>query len=87
MDVDESINTFINTFISKFNLDKKYPGTDFFEWHHYLTGSCLMGREAFVKNHGLDLQAKYTVKEFIDICENDYGGEIIKQLKEKLNIE
>ena len=41
-----------------------------------------MGRESFVKNHGLDLNRHYTVKEFINICENDYGGEIIKKLKE-----
>ena len=45
-----------------------------------------MGRETFVRNRGLDLQEKYTVEEFVDICENDYGSEIIKQLKEKLNI-
>ena len=78
MDRDEAISEFIN----KFEKNKAYPGTDFFEWHHYLTGSCLMGRESFVKNHGLDLNRHYTVKEFINICENDYGGEIIKKLKE-----
>lgn len=78
MDSDEAISEFIN----KFEKNKAYPGTDFFEWHHYLTGSCLMGRESFVKNHGLDLNRHYTVKEFINICENDYGGEIIKKLKE-----
>ena len=78
MDSDEAVSEFIN----KFEKNKAYPGTDFFEWHHYLTGSCLMGRESFVKNHGLDLNRYYTVKEFINICENDYGGEIIKKLKE-----
>ena len=78
MDSDEAISEFAN----KFEKNKAYPGTDFFEWHHYLTGSCLMGRESFVKNHGLDLNRHYTVKEFINICENDYGGEIIKKLKE-----
>ena len=72
----------IEEFVKKFNKGEKYPGTEFFEWHHYLTGSCLMGRESFVKNHGLNLDNLYTVKEFIDICENDYGGEIIKKLKE-----
>lgn len=73
----------INKFLEKFEHGEKYPGTDFFEWHHYLTGSCLMGRESFVKNHGLNLDAMYTVDEFIDICESDYGSEIIKQLKER----
>lgn len=78
MDTDDAIEEFVK----KFKKDETYSGTDFFEWHHYLTGSCLMGRESFVKNHGLDLNCMYTVKEFIDICENDYGGEIIKKLKE-----
>ena len=81
MDSDEAIEEFIK----KFAKDKKYKGTDFFEWHHYLTGSCLMGRESFVKNHNLDLEAEYTVEEFIELTENDYGSEIIKQLKERWN--
>ena len=81
MNSDEAIDKFLETF----ELDKTYKGTEFFEWHHYLTGSCLMGRESFVKNHGLDLEKEYTVAEFIELTENDYGSEIIKQLKERWN--
>ena len=73
----------IASFIDKFEKGKKYPGTEFFEWHHYLTGSCLMGRESFVKRHELNLEDEITVDEFIALCENDYGSEIIKQLKEQ----
>ncbi len=83
MDTDEAIEAFMD----KYKKGKKYPGTDFFEWHHYLTGSCLMGRESFVRNKGLDVNALYTVEEFIELCENDYGGEIIKELKERWNEE
>lgn len=43
-----------------------------------------MGRESFVKNHGLDINALYSVYEFIAICENDYGAEVIQQLKERI---
>ena len=81
MDAEEAIEAFVQ----KFKKGEKYPGTDFFEWHHYLTGSCLMGREAFVKNKGLDVNALYTVDEFIEICKNDYGHEIISELKERWN--
>ena len=80
MDPEEAIEKFMQ----EFETDKKYPGTKFFEWHHYLTGSCLMGRESFVKNHDLDINAEYSVKEFIELCENDYGGEVIRQLKESI---
>lgn len=44
-----------------------------------------MGREAFVKSHGLDINSLYTVDEFIEICENAYGSEVIEKLKEKLD--
>ena len=79
MDTEEAIEEFVK----EFEKGEMYKGTDFFEWHHYLTGSCLMGRESFVKNKGLDVEAMYTVNEFIDICENAYGGDIIKRLKER----
>lgn len=81
MDTDEAIEKFKE----KFESDKKYKGTEFYTWHHILTGSCKIGRDSFVKNHELDLNKKYTVKEFIEVCENDYGGNIIKQLKEYYN--
>lgn len=79
MDSDEAIKKFIENF----EKGKKYKGTEFFEWHHYLTGSCLMGRESFVKNRGLNLEDMFTVDEFIEICENDYGSGVIRELKER----
>ena len=79
MDTDEAIDKFCETF----KADKKYSGHDFFDWHHYLTGSCEMGRKSFVKNHDLDLDKLYTVAEFIKLTENDYGGTVIARLKER----
>ena len=79
MDEEEVIDKFLN----EFEKGKSYKGTEFFKWHHYLTGSCLMGRESFVKNHNINLDAEFTVDEFIEICENDYGSNVIRQLKER----
>ena len=79
MDEDEVIGKFVE----EFEPNKKYKGSVFFNWHHYLTGSCLMGRESFVKNHDLNLDDEFTVDEFIELTINDYGGEIIEQLKEQ----
>lgn len=82
MDVDEKIDLFLK----KFNLTDKYPAKDFYEWHYILTGSCEMGRNVFVKNHGIDLENdKYTVREFIDLTKYDYGGEVIKSLEERIS--
>lgn len=60
----------------------KYPNTDFMAWHHRLTGSCLAGREEFIKNHEIDMAGSSTVLEFIALTENDYGGSIIQRLRE-----
>ncbi len=61
----------------------KYPTKDFFEWHHKLTGSCLMGRQQFAKDHCVDLEGEMTVEEFIALTKNSFGGEIIKRLEEE----
>ena len=83
LDTDEVIAEFCK----KFKKGESYKGSEFFEWHHYLTGSCLMGRESFVKNHDLNMEDEFTVDEFIELTENDYGSEIIKKLKEVWNNE
>ena len=80
MDTEEAIGRFLCTF----KKDEKYKGQDFFLWHHYLTGSCEMGRRAFVRDRGLDLEAYYTVEEFLELCKDSYGGDIIKQLQERV---
>ena len=55
----------------------------FYDWHNILTGSCRMGRDQFVKEHGLDMDAEYTVEYFIKITRNAYGGDVIRQLEER----
>ena len=59
----------------------KYPTKDFFEWHHKLTGSCLLGRQQFAKDHDVDLEGEMTVEEFIELTKNSFGGDIIKKLE------
>lgn len=79
MESDEAIAMFLQ----EFELDKKYPAKDFYIWHNRLTGSCEMGRNQFVKEHGFDLDNDtFTVQEFIKITKNAFGGNIIKQLEQ-----
>ena len=83
MDTDEAIGLFIKEFS---DLNKKYPAKSFFVWHNRLTGSCEMGRTSFVKNGGYDLENDtFTVREFINITKNAFGGEVIKQLEQTLD--
>ena len=72
----------IAEFRKLFKNNEKYKGEEFYKWHHILTGSCKMGRDNFIQNHNINLDDEFTVKEFIEICKNSYGGTIIKELKE-----
>ncbi len=81
---DMDTETKIDLFFKEFKLGVKYPAKSFYEWHHKLTGSCVFGRNAFVKNHGIDLEkGTYTVQEFIEYTKNDYGGDIIRELEQR----
>lgn len=60
--------------------NKTVPCRELFGWHHILTGSCEAGRRQFCKDHGIDLDASYTVRYFIDITREAFGGDVIRLL-------
>ena len=63
----------------------KYPARLFFDWHGRLTGSCQLGRKTFVENHGIDLDKDtMTLRRFLQLTREDYGGEIIRKVEEAL---
>ena len=75
----------INKFLSEFKIGVKYSAIKFYEWHHFLTGSCEMGRDAFLKNHNIDIEKDmFTVNDFINMTKNEYGKEVIKELAERI---
>ena len=46
------------------------------------------GRKNFARNHNINIDKdKMTVQEFINLTENDFGGEIIKKLNKSLNLD
>ena len=60
----------------------KYPARDLWIWHNKLTGSCKMGRNQFAAEKGIDIDNdSFTVKEFVEMCKNEYGGETIRKLQ------
>ena len=81
--IEERIEKFKEVFGS---LDSEHTGEKFYDWHHILTGSCRMGRDGFCKAHKIDLEKKYTVRYFLDITENAYGGDVIKQIRESYGL-
>ncbi len=73
----------ISLFFEHFETGKKYKAQEFYDWHGRLTGSCEFGRDEFIKRHGISLDDDMTVDRFIELTLNDYGGGVIKRLKEK----
>lgn len=71
----------IEAFKQKFpKYDDKYSNRDLFAYHHVLTGSCRMGRETFVADKGLSLDGETSIREFVELTKDSYGGKIIKKL-------
>ena len=67
--------------------DVKISALLLWEWHHILTGSCEAGRNAFAKDHGIDiLKDTFTVREFINLTYNAYGSDAIRKLAEAYGI-
>ena len=81
MPIEERIEKFIEVFGP---LDSEHTGKEFYDWHHILTGSCRMGRDKFCEENGIDLTKKYSVRYFLNITKNSYGGDIIKQIINEL---
>lgn len=77
--ISKRIENFKNHFK---NYNKKYKGKTFYDWHFKLTGSCKLGRDNFCRDNNIDLSKRYTVNGFIELTKNQYGGDIIKQLKQ-----
>ena len=75
----------ISAFLAETESRKKYPNQHFYDWHHRLTGSCDMGRKAFAKDHGIDVEnGTMTLEEFLELTENSYGGDVIRHVQERL---
>lgn len=77
----------IEAFKQKFpSYDTKYDNQDLFAYHHVLTGSCRMGREQFAEDKGLSLDDKMSIREFVKLTKDAYGGKTIKQLPQAYGI-
>ena len=62
-------------------LDTLATCREFCRWHRILTGSCQMGTDKFVKDHGLDMDGEYTVRVFINMAIHIvYGGNMIREV-------
>lgn len=85
MDTEEAIERFAAAFPKT---DCPYAAKDFYVWHNRLTGSCEMGRKSFALTHDIDIENdKMTVREFVGLTKDSFGGGVIRALAAKMGIE
>lgn len=78
----------IKRFVSEVDASIDYPAKVFFDWHHWLTGSCEMGRREFAKSHAIDIDHdRMTVSEFLTLTKNAYGGRIIRRVMDEMEMQ
>ena len=73
---------------------ENYPDVDvpiehsaLFSLHNFLTGSCLFGRKEFAKAHSIDPEhGAMTMREFIHLTKDAFGGDNIRQLADAYKI-
>ena len=80
MPEEDRIAAFVEGFST---LETVVSNQSLFDWHHRLTGSCEQGRRVFAANHEIDMNGSMTVREFIDLTKNEYGGQTIQNLHTK----
>lgn len=71
-------------FIKLFKRDEKHSNRTWITWHHRLTGSCERGSMMFVRSNGIDLDGEMSTIEFLQLTQNEYNGEYIKQILKEL---
>ena len=78
----------IDLVVSKYpDVDAQIEHSTLFSLHNFLTGSCLFGRQEFAKSHSLDPKhGTMTMREFIHLTKNAYGGDNIRQLADAYKI-
>ena len=82
--IEERIAKFREEFPDK---EEPIPARRLWEWHHILTGSCQAGRNAFARDHNIDLDKDgFSVGAFIHLTCNAYGGDVIRKLAEAYGI-
>ena len=84
---DMPVEERIASFLKETEDGMAYPAQYFYDWHHRLTGSCDMGRRQFARDHGIDVDSDtMTLREFLALTKDAYGGSVIRKAMEKLEV-
>lgn len=57
-----------------------------FELHNVLTGSCISGREEYIKDNNISVEGTMTLREFFELCKYTYGRDTLVKIAAAYNI-
>lgn len=78
---------FTESILTEPDVDVPIEHSALFSLHNFLTGSCLFGRQEFAKEHSLDPEhGSMTMREFIHLTKDAFGGDNIRQLADAYKI-
>ena len=79
MPEEERIEAFLQEFS---NPTARYPVVKFFDWHHYLTGSCEAWRRDIAEHHDIDMEhGQMTLTEFFELTRYERGWQTIIEVE------
>ncbi len=80
---EERVGQFLSTYPDP---EALIPAKELFDWHNILTGSCLFGRKQFCEERGIDVEHdSYTLRDFVKLTKDSYGGEVIRMIEQRLD--
>lgn len=78
---EERLKMFVQRFPSP---DEPIPIKELYHWHHVLTGACRIHSKEWCKRHGFNFEDEIycvSIRRFVNLTESEWGGDIIKELK------
>ena len=75
------IEQLVQEFVDEFGtLDSRHKGMEYYVWHCVLTYSSQFMRDLFCRVNKIDLNQLYTVRQFLQMTANVYGGDVIRDI-------
>lgn len=78
---EERLKMFVQRFPSP---DELIPIKELYNWHHVLTGACKYWSKEWCKQNGFNVEDEIycvSIRKFVNLTEFEWGGDIIKELK------
>ena len=74
----------IDEFLRRCPPNESHSGHDLLAGYRMLTGACKQGCDEFIRSRSIDLDSQMTLAEFCKLTRDQYGGDIVRLLEDRL---